>query len=542
MPESTTPTAPPTIPGAQHPSKKTTFLVLTSVFSAMFLVAIDRTIVSTAIPRIADEFDSLKDVGWYGSAYLLTCCAFQLLFGKIYAFYSVKATIITSIIIFEIGSAISGAAPSSVAFIVGRAIAGIGAAGIFAGTIVTVVHMVPLAKRPTIQALMGAVMGSATVAGPPIGGAFTTHVTWRWCFYINLPVGAVAIAAILAFLKLPERDSTKQPWAEKLKQLDAPGAALLMPGVICLLLALQWGGQTYAWSNARIIALLTLQGVLLIAFVAAQNWLPRTATVPPRILKHRSVAAGCWAVICVGSAQYIFIYYIPLWFQVIKGVPAVNSGIRLLPFILAFVLAMISGGFINQKIGYYTPLGIAGSCIMTVGAGLLTTLQVDTSSSKWIGYQILLGVGMGFCFQVPNLAAQTVLPKPDVPIGLALMFFGQLIGAAVFVSVGENILSNQLVGRLTGIAGIDTSLVTAGGATTLLDSVSPDQRDSVVLAYNEALRKVYEVGLILACLSVLGYAALEWKSVLKKQPAQAPGLDKNATGVARADKEKVQAV
>ena len=192
-----------------------------------------------------------------------------------------------------------------------------------------------------------------------------------------------------------------------------------------------------------------------------------------------------------------------------------ESGIRLLPLMLGQVVASISGGFLNQKIGYYTPLGIAGACMMSVGAGLLTTLQVSTDEGKWIGYQVLYGFGMGLCFQTPNLATQTVLPKPDVPMGLALMFFGQLLGAAVFVSVGQNVLDNQLLQRLAGIPGFSKSLVTSGGATSLLDSVPPALRGTVLTAYNEALRKVFQIGLILSCLAVLGTALMEWRNILK---------------------------
>lgn len=294
-----------------------------------------------------------------------------------------------------------------------------------------------------------------------------------------------------------------------------------------------WCVDSLQWSNGRIIALLTLTGVLLVAFIAAQTLLPKTATIPPRILKYRSVAAGLWSTICIGSSQYIFgkkvpqlgivalrltlitVYYIPIWFQSVKGVTALESGIRLLPLMLGQVVASISGGFLNHKIGYYTPLGIAGACMMSVGAGLLTTLQVSTGEGKWIGYQVLYGFGMGLCFQTPNLATQTVLPKSDVPMGLALMFFGQLLGAAVFVSVGENVLDNQLLQKLSGIPGFSNSLVTSGGATSLLDSVPPDLRGTVLIAYNEALRKVFQIGLILSCLAVLGTAAMEWKNILK---------------------------
>ena len=229
------------------------------------------------------------------------------------------------------------------------------------------------------------------------------------------------------------------------------------------------------------------------------------------------------------------VYYLPIWFQTVKGVAAVDSGIHLLPLMIAFVFGTITGGIVNQKIGYYTPLGIFGSCVMAIGAGLLTTLQVDSGKGKWIGYQVVYGIGQGYSFQVPNLATQVALPKPDVPIGMALMFFGQLIGSAVFVSVGENVLGNQLVKRLSGIPGFNPDQVTSGGATSLLSSVAADQRGTVLVAYNEALRKIYQIGLILACLAVLGMASLEWKSVLK-QPTKNAGPDKSGSGAVDAPK------
>lgn len=192
------------------------------------------------------------------------------------------------------------------------------------------------------------------------------------------------------------------------------------------------------------------------------------------------------------------------------------------------VVGSILGGIINGKIGYYSPLAIIGTCIMCAGAGLLTTLQVDTGVGKWIGYQVLYGFGLGCCFQIPNLAAQTCLPKRDVPTGLALMVFGSLISASVFVAVGENVLSNQLVQRLSGLPGFDPSLVTSGGATSLLDSLGEDLRETALVAYNEALRTVFFVGLIPSCLTALGTFSLEWKTVKKHKMAKAAAEDASA--------------
>lgn len=226
-------------------------------------------------------------------------------------------------------------------------------------------------------------------------------------------------------------------------------------------------------------------------------------------------------------------YFLPIWFQSINGVSAVESGIRLLPTMLAMVVATISGGIATQKIGYYTPFAIVGSCIMSIGAGFLTTLETDTGRGKWIGYQILYGFGMGLAFQAPNLAAQTVLPRKDVPVGSSLMFFCQLLGATVFVSVGENVLDNQLVQRLSGVPGFNSTLITSSGATSLLSSLPENLRGTVLTAYNESLRKVFQIGLVVSCLTILGAATMEWRSVLKKPEEN----DDGETGGTTTEKE-----
>lgn len=230
----------------EYPTGARLALVLSSVYISLFLVSLDRLIVTTAIPAITNEFDSLPDVGWYGAAYLLTSCAFQLLFGKLYSFYPIRAVYAISVLLFEVGSAICGAAPNSIALIIGRAIQGVGSAGIFAGGIVVIVFAVPLHRRPFFQGLGGAVFGVSSILGPLVGGAFTSNVTWRWCFFINLPFGAVALAIIVFLLRIPDREETKLPTKAKLSQLDAAGTFALIPSVVSILLALEWGGLTYA--------------------------------------------------------------------------------------------------------------------------------------------------------------------------------------------------------------------------------------------------------------------------------------------------------
>ncbi|KAG8525237.1 uncharacterized protein KY384_008881 [Bacidia gigantensis] len=495
-----------------YPSTRKLIPIIISLYLAFFLVALDRTIIATAIPVITDRFHSLGDVGWYASGYMLTMCAFQLLFGRIYTFYSPKRVFLTAILLFEIGSAICGAAPNSTTFIIGRAVAGIGGSGAMSGAIVIIMYTVPLHKRPLLQGLIGAVFGVASVAGPLLGGVFTSKVSWRWCFYINLPIGGVAMVILAVILKLPPPKNAHTPWRQQVRQLDPLGTSLFMPCIICALLALQWGGTTYPWRSARIIALLVLFGVLAMAFVAVQLWKQDLGTVPPRIAKQRSVACAMWQMFCAGGAMMVMVYYLPIWFQAIKHVSAYKSGIMILPFILSLVVASITTGITVNRVGYYTPFIIGSVVLMSIGAGLITTFTPGTMHEKWIGYQIIFGFGIGMGMQQGTIAAQTVLSRTDAPTGVALIMFCMQMGGAVFVSVGQNVFTNKLAQNVKGIAGLDPDVVVKFGATELRDHVKPEVLGQVLVGYNGALVKCFEVALALACLAFLGAVGVEWRS------------------------------
>lgn len=230
----------------EYPPAKEAFVIMVAILLAALLVALDRTIVATAIPAITNQFNSLSDVGWYASAYLLTMSSLQMVMGRIYTFFNIKYVFLSCIAVFELGSVLCGAAPNSTALIVGRAIAGMGAAGLSSGGITIVVHILPLAKRPAYMGAFGSIFGIATVAGPLLGGVFTSDVSWRWCFYINLPIGGLAMVIILIILKLPEnRQIESLARKEKLLRLDPIGNIFLIPSIVCLLLALEWGGTSY---------------------------------------------------------------------------------------------------------------------------------------------------------------------------------------------------------------------------------------------------------------------------------------------------------
>jgi len=209
------------------------------------------------------------------------------------------------------------------------------------------------------------------------------------------------------------------------------------------------------------------------------------------------------------------VYYLPIWFQAIKGDSAIASGIHLLPQVIALVLASILTGILTTKIGYYTPFLLLGICITAIGAGLLTTLQINTTKAQWIGFQIIYGFGFGACIQAPNMAAQTVLPKEEVSIGASLMLFGQTLFGAIFVSVGQNVLDGQLVERLGSVISITAKEIEEAGVTGLLKIVPEGSLEMVLGAYNESLRVCFQVALGMACVCIFGGLGMEWRTVRK---------------------------
>ncbi|KAF7919910.1 uncharacterized protein EAE98_009144 [Botrytis deweyae] len=506
---------------AVYPHGLKLVVILAALCLAVFLVALDQTIIATAIPKITDQFNSIQDIGWYGSAYLLTTTALQPTFGRIYTIFSIKITFIVAIVIFEIGSLVCATAPNSTALIVGRAVAGIGVGGLFSGAIVILAYCLPLRKRPAAFGLIGGMWGIASVAGPLLGGVFTDKVSWRWCFYINLPIGAIAIAVIVVYLKIHRANNPENlTILARVMKLDLIGTIIIIPAVVCLLLALQWGGTTYPWSSTKIIGLLVGSILLFILFIISQIVLGDKGILPPRFFQNRNTLLAYVFAFLFGAGFFALIFYLAIYFQSVKGSSATRAGIELLPLLISTVLSSIVTGGLITVIGYYTPVMIFCMILFAIGSGLITTFSLTTPFASWFGFQIITGIGIGVGFQGGVLVVQTVVPLVDVPVGTACVSFFQSLGGALFISVCQTLFQNGLKSGIEKYAPqLDPQLFLHSGATEIQQLLAQLNQEEAIgavrQAYVEGLTRCYWVTTACAIGSFLAACGLDWKSVKK---------------------------
>jgi MFS family permease len=434
--------------------------------------------------------------------------------------------------IFEIGSLICATSPSSTALIVGRAIAGLGSAGIFSGSFIIIACSVPVVKRAKYAALLGSMYGIAAVCGPLMGGAFTDHLTWRWCFYINLPLGGVVLFGITLFFKsmAPNPAALKLPRNQKLQKLDGLGTIIFVGATACLFLALQWGGVQYDWFSGQIILLFFAFGLTGITWIYIQYRRGENATLPGRILKQRSIAAGAMSSYLLGGTFYILLYYVAIWFQAVKGCSALSSGLSSLPMVLGLTIGMLFAGQTQQYVNYIPPYMILSAILASIGCGLLLTWTPDTSEAAWICELALFGFGQGMGWQQPFSISQAFLPTKDLPVGTTLMSGCKLFGGAIFISVGSSVFSQHLVANLMAVGGdLDVGAIMSAGATELATVVPATLLPQVEQAYNDALRHVFVVSVCLSCLAVVTAFIVEWKPIKEKQ-ADASDSEMQPTG------------
>ncbi|MFE2973753.1 DHA2 family efflux MFS transporter permease subunit [Streptomyces sp. NPDC059258] len=477
---------PPPAPG-EGQSHRSVLVAIGALLLGMLLAALDQTIVSTALPTIVSELGGLDHLSWVVTAYLLAATAATPLWGKLGDQYGRKKLFQTAIVIFLIGSALCGVAQNMPQLIGFRALQGLGGGGLMVLSMAIVGDLVTPRERGKYQGLFGAVFGVTSVLGPLLGGFFTEHLSWRWVFYINLPIGAVALGVIAAVLHIPVR-------REK-HTIDYLGTFLIAAVATSLVLIASLGGTTWAWTSPQIIGLAVVAVVLLVAFIAAERRAVEPV-LPLKLFRIRTFTLVAVISFVIGFAMFGAMTYLPTFLQVVHDITPTMSGVHMLPMVFGLLITSTASGQIVSRTGRWKVFPVLGTALTTVG--LLLLHRLDESSSTWLMsvYFFVFGAGLGLVMQVLVLVAQNSVSYQDLGVATSGATFFRSIGAAFGVAVFGTIFTNRLTGQLTDALagqplppGIDAGSLAADPRA--LGQLPADLRPGVLSAYSTSITDVF---------------------------------------------------
>lgn len=508
----------------EYPSRLRFCSIMISLLIVIILGGMDFSIIGVAVPVMTQEYGTIIDIAWYNVAYRLTACATQLAWGRIFTFFPLRGTFLLAIAIFLAGSAIAASAPTSAVFIIGRSICGVGSAGLLTGTFCTLAQITPLRTRPIYTGIISGVEGVAIIMAPILGGVLTQAVSWRWCFYINLPIGAAAMGILsLSLPKVAKPVRSANPpestWLHRLWQLDPVGILTLLVSVTCLFMGLSWAGTKVNWGQWQMILLLVVFSLALIAFLADQVLMGELASVPPRYLQQRTVMFASLFSFCLTGALGIIQYFLPIYFQVVHAISPVESGYMTLPSMAGFCVFLLAQGFITSYLGYYVPQMVMSSVLTSIGAGLITAWTKESDTVTLLAYQVLFGCGCGLALEIPQIAVQTVLSDADAATGIAVTLFAQNLGGALCISVAQQVFAEKVISGLRGKeSGMEADALAEILTTGLLGLARVSLRDGmaqedIIHVLEGAFRQVWIAALVLCCLTALFGPCVEWRTV-----------------------------
>eukprot|EP01132_Coremiostelium_polycephalum_P004740 gene4740-5916_t len=473
-------------------SPKSILIIFSGLMVSLSLSSLDMTIVATALPAIVEDLGSLDKLSWVVTIYLLTSTSASPLFGKFSDIFGRKAMLIFSLIVFLIGSLLCALSYSMVMLIMARAIQGIGGGGLMSAVMIVMAEIVPLRERGKYQGLLGAVYALSSVIGPLMGGTFTDNITWRWAFWINLPLGAVALVVVFFALKLPH---DVIPVKKGILRIDFLGTLTLVSAVVSFLLALSWGGIDYGWDSPIIIGLLGGSFGLLIVFVINEIFFTKHPIIPMILFTNRNYIICSLGSFFLGFIMFGVIYYIPLYFQIVKGESATLSGLQLLPTMLGIVIFGCISGLLIVKFGHYKSYPIFGTFLMTIGTFLLSIWSTNSPMSQYIGFQAIIGIGIGLTMQILVLIVQNSVEYKYISISTATISFFRSIGGVVSVSLFNTILNQQFQKNLNSLVLVDPDILKGTPASEFgAEQIRTFQgygKTNIIEAYSQALSIVF---------------------------------------------------
>ncbi|KAJ5398185.1 hypothetical protein N7509_006298 [Penicillium cosmopolitanum] len=488
-------------------------LIVLTILSSTFLFSLDNTIVADVQSPIVERFGEVGKMSWLGVAFVLSGSATIIAWGKLFGIFSAKFLYLFSVVMFEVGSAICGAAPTMNAMIVGRAVAGLGGAGMYLGCLTLLSITSSVRQRPQYMALTGITWGLGTVLGPVVGGAFAQnrHATWRWSFYINLCIGA-AFSPIYIFY-LPRGDPQKvTSFRQKLLQIDYLGMVLNVGAFTALIMAINFGGNIFAWDSGREIALWVVGGVVLLLFILQQAFsvgTTETERVFPADFLNMPLM---WLLFCLMScaATCVFVptYYIPLHFQFVRGDSPLGAAVGLLPFIFPMVFCGLANGAAMTKLGYYMPWYLVGGILTALGGGLMTTVNENTSTAHIYGYSALIGIGAGMYIQTGFSVAQAKVASSRASDAASFIALAQNLGITLALAISGAVFQNQALDDLqTLIPQYPRETLRGailGPSSGLLKQLPDTVRKEALYSIVKSMSHTYYLVVFAGCLAAVG--------------------------------------